>query len=131
MVLVNGLEVWLETRSGRYVLSAQHYAPDVIFPKGHERITQFHLEAWPTWEYRLENGEGVRQEILVVQGSGETLIRWERVREGEPIGRLLVRPLLSGRDYHVLHRENSAFDFTPQSAGQCIGWRPYAGVPAI
>src|SRR6185437_13241356 len=44
MVLVNGLEVWLETGSGRYALSAQRYAPDVIFPNGHERIMQFRLE---------------------------------------------------------------------------------------
>jgi predicted glycogen debranching enzyme len=131
MVLVNGLEVWLETGSGRYALSAQRYAPDVIFPNGHERIMQFRLEPWPTWEYQLENGMVLRQEILVVQSSGETLVRWESVRGIESIGRLLVRPLLSGRNYHALHRENSAFDFAPLSIGQCIRWRPYTGVPAI
>jgi predicted glycogen debranching enzyme len=131
MVLINGLEVWLETRFGRYALSAQHYAPNVIFPNGHERITQFRLEPWPTWEYRLENGVVLRQEILVVQRSGETLIRWEAIGPTEPGSRLLVRPLVSGRNYHALHHENSVFNFNPQRGGQRIRWRPYADVPAI
>lgn len=131
MVLINGLEVWLETRSGRYAMSAQHYAPDVIFPKGHQRITQFRLEPWPTWEYRLGNSVALRQEILVIESSGETLIRWEGIGRTGPESRLLVRPLVSGRNYHALHRENSVFDFNPQRDGERIRWRPYAGVPAI
>lgn len=131
MVLINGLEVWLETGSGRYALSAQHYAPDVVFPNGHERIVQFRSEPWPTWDYRLGNGGMLRQEILVDHNSGETLVRWERIGGADPKGRLLVRPLLSGRNYHALHRENSAFDFSPQYAGRRIRWRPYPGVPTI
>ena len=38
MVLVNGLEVWLETPAGRFALSAQRYAPDVVHPDGAARI---------------------------------------------------------------------------------------------
>ena len=34
MVLVNGLEVWLETPAGRFALSSQRYAPDVVHPDG-------------------------------------------------------------------------------------------------
>ena len=34
MVLVSGLEVWLETAAGRFALSSQRYAPDVVHPDG-------------------------------------------------------------------------------------------------
>jgi hypothetical protein len=30
MVLVNGIEAWLETAAGRFALSAQRYGPDVL-----------------------------------------------------------------------------------------------------
>ncbi|MCY0385961.1 glycogen debranching enzyme N-terminal domain-containing protein [Robbsia sp. Bb-Pol-6] len=46
-------------------------------------------------------------------------------------GRLFVRPLLSVRDYHALHRRNDAFDFTPAGANGRISWRPYAHRPAV
>ena len=44
--------------------------------------------------------------------------------------RLLLRPLLSGRDYHALHHENPAFDFTRAVADGAVTWRPYPGLPA-
>ncbi|MGI4860074.1 MAG: amylo-alpha-1,6-glucosidase [Janthinobacterium lividum] len=46
-------------------------------------------------------------------------------------GRLLVRPLLSVRDYHALHRRNDAFDFTAAGANGRISWRPYPHRPAV
>jgi len=44
--------------------------------------------------------------------------------------RLLVRPLLSGRDYHALHHENPFFRFDPEIVSSEVRWTPYAGVPA-
>ena len=41
MVLVNGLEVWLETPAGRFSLSTQRYMPDVIYPDGQDRLGSF------------------------------------------------------------------------------------------
>jgi predicted glycogen debranching enzyme len=43
----------------------------------------------------------------------------------------VVRPLLSGRDYHALHHENPAFAFDAEVAGARVVWRPYPGVPAV
>ena len=40
----------------------------------------------------------------------ETVLRWRRTGGSGPC-RLSVRPLLSGRDYHALQRENDAFRF--------------------
>ena len=58
MVLVNGIEAWLETPGGRFALSAQRYAPDVVHPDGERRIVEFQGEPWPSWIFRAEDGTG-------------------------------------------------------------------------
>jgi predicted glycogen debranching enzyme len=45
--------------------------------------------------------------------------------------RLIVRPFLSGRDYHATHHENAAFRQQSDTHGQTLIWRPYDGVPAV
>jgi glycogen debranching enzyme len=44
---------------------------------------------------------------------------------------LSVRPMLSGRDSHALHRENGAFRFDADETGDAMVWRPYDGLPAV
>jgi predicted glycogen debranching enzyme len=129
MVLLNGLEVWLETAAGHFALSTQHYTPDVTWPDGYRRIVSFAADPWPCWTFRAEDGTELTQEIVAHHGHAEVALRW---RLKAHVGaKLRVRPLLSGRDYHALHHENPAFDFTPQIRGEEITWRPYHGVPAI
>lgn len=133
-VLVNGLEASVETAAGRYDLGTQRYAPDVVHPRGFERIAAFTSEPWPCWTLRLPDGTEIVHEILVDPDGCDTLLRWRRSAGTGPC-MLKVVPLLSGRDYHGLHAENPAFDFTPrgggQEAGACVTWRPYPDRPAI
>ncbi|HEX6114644.1 MAG TPA: amylo-alpha-1,6-glucosidase [Geminicoccaceae bacterium] len=130
MVLVSGLEVWLETAAGRFALSSQRYAPDVVHPDGHERLVEFRAEPWPQWTYRCEDGTAVSQEVIACHGRGEVVVRWRLLSLPGEV-RLLVRPLLAGRDYHGLHHENPGFDFAAEVTGARVLWRPYPGVPAI
>ncbi|MEO9189720.1 MAG: glycogen debranching enzyme N-terminal domain-containing protein, partial [Acetobacteraceae bacterium] len=129
VVLVNGIEAWVETPSGRFFLSAQHYAPDTVYPDGADRIASFTHDPWPAWVFRLPGDTTLSQEILVDPDAGETLLRW-RIVTGSA-GLLSVRPLLSGRDYHSLHRENAGFDFAATVRAGNVAWRPYASLPAI
>jgi predicted glycogen debranching enzyme len=130
MVLINGLEAWLETSAGRFALSAQRYAPDVIHPDGHLRIVDFRIDPWPSWTFRAEDGTEVTQEVVACHERGHVVVRWRRRAASGPV-QLMVRPLLSGRDYHALHHENPGFDFTAEVTGARVLWRPYPGVPAI
>jgi predicted glycogen debranching enzyme len=130
MALVNGLEVWLETPGGRFALSAQHYTPDVVHPDGDRRIVEFQSEPWPSWIFRAEDGTEVTQEVVACHERGHVLLRWRRRGSSGPV-QLMVRPLLSGRDYHTLHHENPGFDFNAEVAGARVLWRPYPGVPPI
>lgn len=131
MVLVNGLEIFVDLTGGRRLaLSSHRYRGGVIHPDGAGRIAGFTWEPWPRWEFLLEDGSRVVQEVLVARGAARVFIRWRR-QGGEAPARLSVRPLLSGRDYHSLHRENADFTFDAERRGRFIVWRPYAGVPPV
>src|SRR5712675_2266659 len=56
VVLVNGFEAWIETPQGRFALTSQRYAPDVIHPDGAQRIQNFSNEPWPTWLFKFSDG---------------------------------------------------------------------------
>ena len=130
VVLVNGIDAWLETRLSRYPLSSHHYLPDVVHPEGWRHIAEFRRVPWPCWIYVLPDGSRIEHEVLVNRAAGDTVLIWRRVGGLGPC-RLLVRPLISGRDYHALHRENADFDFRARTCGGNVAWRPYRDQPAI
>ena len=73
MVLVNGIEAWVEQGDARTPISSQHYAPDTIHPD----IAPFRLGfsrvlPWPCWRFRLAGGGMITQEILVDPVGGDT-----------------------------------------------------------
>ncbi|WP_025599273.1 amylo-alpha-1,6-glucosidase [Burkholderia sp. WSM2230] len=141
MVLVNGVEAWLEADGERYPLSMQRYEPDVLYPDVTENLLEFTTEPWPTWLFQFNAQTLVTAEVFVSKATCETLLRWRWQRApavsqtaSQPGALILkVRPLLSGRDYHALHHENAAFNFSAQisSDASCASWQPYGDVPRI
>ncbi len=129
VMLVNGFEAWVETPAGKFFLSSQHYAPDVVYPEGSSYLDSFESEPWPKWVYKLPDGTLVEQEIFVKKDSPLTAISWNLV--GPAKAKLFVRPLISGRDYHALHHQNGAFRFDAEVNVNRVIWRPYQGLPAI
>lgn len=130
VVLVNGIEAWVETEAGRCAISTQRYLPDVTYPEGWRSIVAFAHRAWPSWQFRLPDGTAIVQEVFVDREGRETVLCWRRVA-GRGACCLSVRPLLSGRDYHALHRQNGAFAFDGAVQGGIVTWRPYADLPSI
>ena len=135
-VLVNDLELTIETRTGPVALSSHRYAPNVVHPDGATRLVRFDTEPWPVWTYDLEDGVQVVQQLFSARTAHRAamVLQWRVIAPSSRGERFLLRarPLLSGRDFHALHRENPAFDFRMERLGK-ESWqiRPYAGVPAI
>ena len=136
MVLVNGLDAWVETGerpevSGRWeFLTRQRYAPDIVAPEHPAAIRSFDADPWPTWVYGLQDGTRIEQELFVPRGLSLVALRW-RIRGRPAAGRLKVRPFLSGRDLHALHHANPGFNFDALAHGERVSWTPYQGVPGI
>ena len=126
-VLLNGLEVFVETATGRFALSSQAYGEEVVYPNGRDHIVDFTEQPWPRWRFILPDNTEIRHEVFAARATQEVVLRWWADR---PV-RLTVRPLLSGRDYHALHHENPVFDFTTVEHGAALIWRPYPDVPAV
>ena len=122
IVLVNGFDAFVETAGGRFALSTQRYQPDVLHPDGAGRIESFIPEPWPTWEFRLPDGTRLRQELFLERPSGACWLAWTLLA-GE-VATLHVHPFLSGRDYHVLHRENGSFRFDEERCGAAQTFGP-------
>ncbi|NKJ50174.1 glycogen debranching protein [Burkholderia sp. SG-MS1] len=137
VVLVNGVEAWLEARGRRYPLSSQRYVPNVTYPDLGASLTGFDTAPWPTWRIRLDTLNVVIAELFVSHATRETVLRW-RLDSAEVAGDmsapvLKVRPLLSGRDYHALHHENAAFNVDARISDDhaCVSWQPYGDLPVI
>ncbi len=129
-VMVDGFEAWIEQSGTRTALTAQQYVPGVIHPDGHHHLVGFSASPWPTWIWRLESGLEVTQEILVPHERPAAIVRWS-CKQRSPGTRLIVRPLLSGRDTHALHFENPALRGDAGVTGERVRWRPYEGLPTI
>ena len=130
LVLVNGFDAWVQTPKGKFSLSSQCYAPDVIGGDGAERIAEFSPEPWPKWIYKLEDGTRIEFEVFSVKGDAMSCLSWRLLGPGKDV-KLFVRPFLSGRDYHSLHKANPSFRFDAGVAPGKVSWQPYPDVPGV
>lgn len=130
MVLVNGFDAWVETPNGTFPISSQYYTPGVVAGNGWQRIKNFTAYPWPHWIYRLDDGTELEQEVFVVKDQPVTCLRW-RLRDRSTPATLHLRPFLSGRDYHSLHRKNAAFQFEAKRGLDRVSWCPYSGAPGV
>ncbi len=131
VMLVNGIEAFLERGGRRFALSSQAYHPDVVFPDGRDRIVAFENDPWPRWRFRCEDGTVVEHDLFVRRGCALVALSW-RIVEGDAAGaRLWLRPLLSGRDFHGAQREHGDFRFAVDSRGDVHTCRPHDALPAI
>ncbi len=138
MVLVNGLDAWVQTlSSGRSetgsppeFLTRQRYQSGIVAPAEGATLESFTDEPWPTWVYRLGSGTKIEHELFVPSGIPLVALTWRVVGKRLPLT-LSVRPFLSGRDSDSIHHENPAFRFQAEIAGQKILWHPYEGVPTV
>ena len=130
IVLVNGFDASVETANGNFALSSQLYPPEVMHPDGAKRIIEFKREPWPKWMFALEDGTEIEQQVFALHGASLVALSW-RLLQPATKAVLTVTPFLSGRDYHSMHHENSAFQFQPGINGRRLAWHPYPGIPGI
>src|SRR5438034_6919567 len=83
VVLVNGLDAWVSTVNGTFMLSSQCYAPDVLGGDGAQRIEAFDWKPWPHWIYKLEDGTRIESELLAVHGEPMTCLSWKLLGPGK------------------------------------------------
>ena len=139
-VLVNGVDVVVDTGGERLALTSQTYMPTlegdkpIVRHEGRKVKTRFDDSLWPTWTYEIGSEQTIEHAVMVPRGRPLVVLSWRLVSpESGSEATLTVRPFLSGRDYHALQRENADFRFKPEvdaARGRLI-FQPYASEPEV
>ncbi len=130
MVLVNGLDAFVESGGKTIFLSRQRYLPGVNSPDDGALLDSFTIEPWPRWTWLLPQGGKIIHEIFVPRDQASVVLRW-RIEDSTQPALLQVRPFFSGRDFHALHQENPNFGFMPGNIPGGQRWHFYPGVPPV
>ena len=139
-VLVNGVDVTVETGGECLALTSQTYKPTlegdkpIVRHEGRPVTTRFDDSLWPTWTYDLGGERTIEHTVMVPRGRPLVVLSWRLAAPAGGTGaKLTVRPFLSGRDYHALHHENPDFKFKPEVDGARgrLVFQPYASEPEV
>lgn len=129
VVLVNHVEEVLEVEGQAYALSCNLY-PGAVHPEGYKTCVGFSTDPWPTWTYEV-GGVRLTREIFCPQGRDLVVVRWALLGRGTKPVQLCVKPMLTGRDHHGLHRENGAVQPDALVKKGLVTWQPYHDIPAV
>jgi predicted glycogen debranching enzyme len=129
-LLVQGFVAWIQTSQGRAELWPQAYAGGYVSERD-AVVEDFRSEPWPSWRLCTSLGPVIEVEMFVPHGRPAVALRFRLAEPFDGPVTLRVRPLLSGRDFHALHRENPAFHFGAQRQGELLRFTPYPGAPAV
>ena len=128
MVLVNRLEESVVVAGEQHALSSSFY-PGVVHPDGYRAIVGFRLDPWPTWTLRA-GGVLIERSLFMPHGRQMTVVTWKILEAAPELrARLFIKPLISGRDYHALHHENSVLNAHVDGGEGLVVLRPYPDVP--
>jgi predicted glycogen debranching enzyme len=78
-VLVNGMDVRLDTMRGSFALSSQRYVPEIVHPDGVNRLNEFRLRPWPSWRFNLWDDFFVEHELFVPRGQSTLVLTWREL----------------------------------------------------
>ena len=128
MVLVNKLDEiiilndeWLHLNTNKY--------RDAISPQGFIHISEFKKEFFPEFTFEV-NGVVIRKTVVMIHEENTTVVIYN-VLQAPSAFTFKLLPLISGRDYHSLHKANDSFDQTCTFENGVFKTQPYAGSPEI
>ena len=129
MLFVAKFEDTLIVDGQRVELSANRYN-GVVHPQGHDYLSEFRLDPFPTWVYDIGDVE-IEKRVFMAQGLDATVVEYE-VRGLCKNCRLEVRPLIAFRDHHATTHSNEAIDgaFDWEEDG-LVSIQLYDGLPRV
>lgn len=125
---VSKLDETLLIDGTQYEISSNQY-PDTVHPDGYRFITDFRLDPFPVWRYKVDDVE-LEKKIFMAHGSNTTVCRWTLL-SGDKNVKLNVRPLLAFVDYHHLQKETSEITKSYTAEPGLLEFRPYESLPGI
>jgi len=128
-VLVQGFVAHLSTPAGSAEFWPQVYAGGWTTGRDVTAVT-FRREPFPTWRFTTTLGPVVVLELFVPHEHAAVVLSF-RLESQVAGAELVLRPLLSGRDFHATHHENGAFRWDAEPVDLALRFQPYPDVPAV
>jgi len=129
-VLLSKVEETLLIDGRRYDLSSNRY-PGAVHPQGHRYLTEFRLDPFPTFVFRVEGIE-ITKRVFMAHGENTTVIEYDvQLPKGANAYSLELRPLIAFRDYHGTTHHNNAINSTVQSNDGIAAITPYEDLPTL
>src|SRR5215472_9869480 len=130
LVLLSKLEESLVVNGRVYELGTNRY-PGVVHPEGFQFLTQFRLDPFPIFTFRVEGVE-IEKKLFMAQGQDTTIIKYQLINApSDAHVQLELRPLIAFRDYHSLTHENGAIDGRIDTQRELLRVSPYVGLPSL
>jgi predicted glycogen debranching enzyme len=126
--LLNAVEVWAIINNKQFPLSTFVFGAENMHPNGIENLKAFTFLPFPTWNFVCDGVE-IQHELFMVKNRSLVCLSWQVLGKGN--AELEVRPFLSGRSYHDLHKENNAINLQHQEIENYLKWNLYNGLPSI
>ena len=127
-VLLSKFEDSIQLQGKEFFLSIHKY-PMVCYPHNDHSLSQFTLDLYPRFTYKL-GGVLLEKELLFVYGENTLLMRYY-VSEAPCSIRLAVKPLLAYRDIHDLTHENAFLRQQTHDVPNGFSIFPYDGMPGL
>ncbi len=128
MVLVNKLDEIIVLNDEWIHLNTNKYR-DAISPQGFIHISEFKKEFFPEFTFEV-NGVVIRKTVVMMHEENTTVVIYN-VLQAPSAFTFKLLPLISGRDYHSLHKANDSFDQTCTFENCIFKTQPYATSPEI
>jgi predicted glycogen debranching enzyme len=144
-VLLSKLEETLIIGERTYELGTNRY-PGVIHPQGYQFLTEFRLDPFPTFIYRIRNANAaelkgvvspelqeiaLKKTIFLAHGQNTAVIEYKLHSPLNVPATLQLRPLTAFRDYHSLTHENAALNHACESGHGLVSFKPYPDLPTL
>jgi predicted glycogen debranching enzyme len=127
-LLVAKIELRVQYLGVETDLSANEFAGGTISGQGFVHLESFAVpDGIPTWRYAIADAL-LEQKVFMAEGANTSYLRLELLRATQPL-RVLLKPLITYRDYHTQERGSKSFQLEAD-AEQCRvrafdGARPY------
>ena len=128
MVLVSKLDETIVTSADRFELGCNDYG-DVISPKGYQYLADFRRGLFPEFIYDTGNIR-LKKTIGMVHHENTTFLQYEILKAESPFT-LELTPLIAGRSYHELIKENSLMNRNYVFEDDTLSLKPYEHIPEV
>jgi predicted glycogen debranching enzyme len=128
MVLVSKLDETIVTSADRFELGCNDYG-DAISPKGYQYLVDFRRGLFP--EFIYDTGTILfKKTIGMVHHENTTFLQYEILKAENPFT-LELTPLIAGRSYHELIKENSLLNRNYVFEDYTLSLMPYEHIPEV